>query len=177
MERLYRQLKVDGEEVARLRVAAVKPPFVAVSEDSPSENLRFVEIIADLLMWITLLAFADLRERVIYLFSLEDCDGRAVAMRGVLVDDSFLFRIVREEDVVWFEVLFRFGLGEVVGPAKAKLFQNFVEQFLTRESFVVLRAGDVAFFVKRFAKLPRLLRLGVARPPRIAADTCLQVMV
>ena len=53
-------------------------------------------------------------------FCFEDRDCRAVAMRRVLVNDGFLFRIIREEDVVWLKVLLRFRLTEVVRPGEAE---------------------------------------------------------
>ena len=130
--------------MAWLRIAAVKPPFVAVGKNSPREDLRFVEVVAYLLMRIALPAFADLRERVIYLFRLEDGNGGAVPMRRVLINDGFLFRFICEKDVVRLEILFSFRLAKIVRPSETESFQNFVQQFLAGEGLIVLGTCNVA---------------------------------
>jgi hypothetical protein len=85
-------------------------------------------------------------------FCFEDRDCRAVATRRVLINDRFLFRITREEDIVRLKVLLRFRLAEIVRPSEAEFLQNLVEQFLAGESFVIFGACDISLFVKRLTK-------------------------
>src|SRR5262249_26968327 len=100
--------KMERKKVTGFRVPAIKAPLIAVGQNSPRQNLRFVEVVADLLVRIALLVFADLRERMVHLLGLENRHRCPVALNGASIDD-FLFRLgIWIKDVIGLEILLRF---------------------------------------------------------------------
>jgi len=155
-----------------------EPPFVAIGEDAPGEHLRFVEIVADLLMRITLPALADQGKRVSEFLRFKNGYGCAVAMAYIFIENSFLFLLARVEQIVGFKLLPGFRQTEIVRPGEPEFFDNFVDELLPHAHLVVVfPQGERAPFIKCFAKLPNRLRLGIAWPPIVFAQAGFEVVV
>src|SRR5208282_3408253 len=112
---------------------------------------------------------------MIYFFRLENTNGSRVSLLLAGFDDLFLFLGAGKQNVIRLGILV--GHAKIVRPREAKFLQDFVEQFLPSERFVVFCASEVTLFVKLFAESPNRFSFGIRRPPRILLKTCLEVVV
>jgi hypothetical protein len=130
------------------------------------------------LVRIALLALADLGKRVPEFLRFKNGDGRAVAMADIFIENSLLFLLARVEQIVGFKLLLNFRQAEIVRPGEPDFFDNLVDELLSHAHLVVVSPQSKrALFVKRFAKLPNRLRLGIAWPPIVFAQAGFEAVV
>ena len=139
--------------------------------------MRFVQIVPDLLVGISLLVLAKLREWMVELFRFKNGDCCPVTLCGAAIDYLLLRLRIRVKNIIRFEVLLRFRQTEVVGIRETEFLKNLVEQLLTRECFVVPGARQITFLVKRLAEFPEWLGFIVRGPPVVLVEARLEVVV